>query len=509
MRYETQERRKRHLWLKRFFVALLCLAAVAIAFTAYRDHRTYQWAGTAAAAAPGIDPAEIELLQKQNEAFEMIVRHTIPSVVYISTEGIVKVEDSPYLMDPFFRQFFGDLFPQMPREEREHALGSGVIFDPSGYVVTNNHVIEHASDIKVLLSDKRVFKAKLIGGDADVDIAVLKIHGANLPSMALGDSSTLHVGDTVLAFGNPFGLSFTVTRGTVSALGRAQFSIEPVQDFIQTDAPINPGNSGGPLVDVKGEMVGINTAILSGNAGPGGEGGFIGIGFSIPIDMAKHTIEDLIKYGHVTRAYLGATISPVTEELAQEFKIPDIAGAFVQDVAPGGPAAKAGLKPGDVIREFNGSPASDSGALLAMVADSNPGSTVTLGILRNGKPLTLKVTLERRPARLNYPGTESQAPAEGPLAGVTVQNLTPTLREQLGVPASAHGVVITQVDPNTPAADYLSPGDVIVSVNRQPVDSADEFNNLAQHAVGETLLRVIHHGQAAFVVIPPQGSDDQ
>lgn len=463
----------------------------------------------APAIAPGIDPGNVALLEKQDKAFEAIVHNTTPAVVYISTERIIRVEESPYMMDPFFRQFFGNMFPQMPKEERERALGSGVIFDPSGYIVTNNHVIEHASGIQVMLSDKRVFKAKLVGADPDLDVAVIKIRGDNLPSMSLGDSSTLHVGDTVMAFGNPFGLSFTVTRGTVSALGRAQFSIEALQDFIQTDAPINPGNSGGPLVDVKGEMVGINTAILSGNAGPGGEGGFIGIGFAIPINMAKHAMEDLIKTGRVSRAYLGATISPVTDALAQEFKLPDTAGAFVQDVAPGGPAAKAGLKPGDVIRKFNGTPVSDSGALLAMVADSNPGTTATLEILRDGKSLTLKVTLEQRPADLGYTDSESPAPTNGPLAGVTVQNLTPAIRRELGLPALARGVVVAQVDPNSPAAGYLSPGDVVVSINHQPVDSVNEFNSLAREANGETLLRIIHQGQGMFVVIPSEGSNDQ
>ena len=233
-----------------------------------------------------------------------------------------------------------------------------------------------------MLTNKRVYKARVVGSDPEMDIAVLKIDAKDLPTVPLGDSSTLHVGDTVMAFGNPFGLNFTVTRGTVSALGRSQFRIEPLQDFIQTDAAINPGNSGGALVDVKGQMVGINTAILSDNAGPGGEGGFMGIGFAIPINMAKRSMESLVKTGKVTRGYLGVSVGPLSPELAKEFKVSDTCGALVQDVTLGGPADKAGLKPGDVIRKYDGRTVCESDELLAMVASTDPGATVSLEILR-------------------------------------------------------------------------------------------------------------------------------
>jgi serine protease Do len=277
-----------------------------------------------------------------------------------------------------------------------------------------------------------------------------------------------------------------------------------VQDFIQTDAPINPGNSGGALVDVKGEMVGINTAILS----PGkeeGAAGSIGIGFAIPINMAKRTMESLIKTGKVTRGYLGATIAPVTPELAQEFKVPDTGGALVQDVSPGSPAAKAGLKPGDVVRKFNGQPVGDSAELLAKVASTPPGTPVTLEILRNGQPQTITVTLEQRPSNLAYSGGQNKSPNQGALRGVAVQNLTSDLRKQLGLPSDAHGVVVTEVDPNSPAAQVLTQGDVIMSINRHDVNSVADFNRLAAEAKGQTLLRVMRQGQAAFVVIPDQG----
>jgi serine protease Do len=307
-----------------------------------------------------------------------------------------------------------------------------------------------------------------------------------------------------MAFGNPFGLNFTVTRGTVSALGRSQFRIEPLQDFIQTDAAINPGNSGGALVDVKGQLVGINTAILSGNSGPGGEGGFMGIGFAIPINMAKRSMDSLVKNGRVTRGYLGASVGPLSQDLAKQFKVSDTSGAFVQDVTQGGPADRAGIKPGDVIRKFDGRSVSDSDQLLAMVAGTNPGSTVPVEILRNGESLTFKVTVDQRSSELGFVGGRGTAPSAGTLRGVNVQNLTPALRKQLELPPDVRGVVVTDVDPSSPAGRYLQPGDLILSVNQHPVRSAVEFNKLVAEARDEVLLRIIHQGEALFVVIPPQ-----
>ena len=486
-------------------VGLVCFALVEILFMGYGRYRQ-----PAMAAARALDGPDIELLERQNQAYERVIHATAPGIVYIRTEQIVKAEQSPMFTDPSLRQFFGGGSQQIPQDQKQHALGTGVLFDPSGYIVTNNHVIAHASTVEVMLTDKRIFKAKVIGGDPDTDIAVVRINATGLPTVPLGDSSSLHVGDTVMAFGNPFGLNFTVTRGSVSALGRSDFNIEAVQDFIQTDAAINPGNSGGALVDVKGQIVGINTAILSGNQGPGGEGGFIGIGFAIPINMAKRSMDALIKTGKVTRGYMGVTIGPVTEDLAQQFKVPDTSGALVQDVTPGGPAGEAGLKPGDVIRKFNGIPVNGSNELLAMVANTNPGTPVTLEVLRNGQPLTLKLTLEERPSDLGYTaaGGARKAPSQGPLRGISVQNLTPDLRKQLSVPPDTHGVVVTEVDPISPAAQRVEQGDVIVSVNRMPVNSVAEFDEAAASAKGNTLLRIIHEGQAIFVVVPPEGGDN-
>ena len=494
-------------------IGLLCLTlSVMLSF----DHHVFSRFALADGA--GLDGPEIELLERQNRAYERIAQSVTPAIVNIRTTQVVKVQQSPLTMDPFFRQFFGNMLPQFggPREQREHALGSGVIVNSGGYIVTNNHVIQQASDIEVMLKDKRTFKGKVVGADPQTDVAVVKIEAADLPTAPLGDSTALHVGDTVMAFGNPFGLNFTVTRGSVSALGRPAMGLDRLEDFIQTDAAINPGNSGGALVNVQGQVIGIPTFILSGNSGPGGEGSFLGIGFAIPSNTVKHVMEDLIKTGKVSRGYLGAEISILDENLAKQFKVPDTSGALVQNLTPGGPADKAGLKNGDVVRKFNGQTVEGSGELTAMVANSSPGSVASLDVLRDGKPMTLKVTLGERPANLPVTAGLGRAPSQGTLRGITVQNLTPALRNQFGLPAEVRGVVISEIDPNSPAGQAgLQPGDVIESINRQPVTGAADFNRLAAAAKGQTLLRVNRQGQGQFVVISPssdngdQGDDTQ
>jgi len=500
--------RDNFLGLSLTLVGVLCLVLSGIS---YLNHR--QLGRFALASGGGLDGADIEMLERQNKAYERIAESVTPAVVSIQSTSVVKVQQSPFSMDPLFRQFFGDMIPQfnIPRQYREHALGSGVIVSPEGYLLTNNHVIRNASSIDVLLSDKRNFKAKVVGADPQTDLAVLKIDARELPAASLGDSTTLHVGDTVMAFGNPFNLSFTVTRGTVSALGRSQYQIEDIQNFIQTDAAINPGNSGGALVDVRGQVVGINTAILSGNSGPGGEGGSIGIGFAIPINMAKHVMQDLINSGKVTRGYLGVSIYPVTDDFAKEFHAPDTSGAFVQDVTAGSPADKAGVKYGDIIRKLNGQSIADSAQLRVMVTEMNPRTAVTLDILRDGKPMTVRVTLGELPANLAAQGGSrgtSPGPTEGTLKGIEVQNLTPSIRDQLQLPENVKGVVISQIDPNSPAAQVgLQGGDVIESINRQPVSNVIEFNRLAAQAKGRTLLRVNRQGQGQYVLINPSGDD--
>ena len=453
----------------------------------------------------GLGGTDIDALERQNQAYERIAKSVTPAIAAIQSSQVVKQQPSP-LMDPSLRQFFGDRFPEsnIPKEERQHALGSGVIVSSDGYIVTNNHVVAKATEIEVLLSDKRTFKGKIVGADSQTDVAVIKIEATGLPVVSFGDSNQLKVGDTVMAFGNPFGQYFTVTRGIVSALGRSGMGIEGFENFIQTDAAINPGNSGGALVNVRGQVVGINTAILNGSSEQGSEGGSVGIGFAIPSSMVQHVMEALVKTGKVTRGYMGITISSLDKGLAEQFKVPDIGGALVEDVMAGGPAEKAGIKNGDVIRKLNGQQIGDSGQFTAMITNLNPGTDIAIEIWRDGQPLAIRATLGERPNDL---GVRSGGPGkvqEGTLRGITVQDLTPQIREKLGLPANVTGVVISGIDPDSPAAQQgLQPGDVIADINRQPVRSVPDFNRLAAQARQQTLLRVNHQGSGFFVVISP------
>ncbi len=459
--------------------------------------------GLALADGKGLEGNDISVLASENKAFEKIAESVTPAIVNIQTTQVVNVQQSPFFQDPFFRQFFGGPF-NIPRKQREHALGSGVIVTPDGVIVTNNHVVAKASDVRVMLADKRVFKAKVIGADPDTDVAVIRIDAKDLPAVPFGDSSALKVGHIVLAFGNPFGLNFTVTRGIVSAVGRAGLGIESFEDFIQTDAAINPGNSGGALVDIHGRLVGINTAIVSSGSGMGGEGGSVGIGFAIPANIVKHVMESLIKTGKVERGYLGVSVGDLSEKLAQQFNIPDVAGAMVEDVTPGSPAARAGLKAGDVIRSLDGRPVASKDELTSAIASRDPGTVVHVGILRDGKSETVTVTLGSRPANLGLAAGTAKIPAGSTLRGITVQSLTPPLREQLGLSADTTGVVISRIDPSSPAAQGgLQPGDVIQEVGKQRVRSVADFERAAASAKGEVLLRIIRDGSGVFVVISP------
>ena len=505
MRANTRQFLRENLFgLSLTFIGVICLT---LAGLLYEGHRVFPQ--FALAEGSGLDGPEIDTLERQNKAYERIAESVTPAIVAIQSTQVIKVQQSPFMMDPFFRQFFGNMAPQfgVPREQREHALGSGVIVSGDGFIVTNNHVVSKATQIEVLLSDQRSFKGKVMGADPQTDIAVIKIDAQNLPVVPFGDSGQMKVGDTVMAFGNPFGQYFTVTRGSVSALGRSLSDPDKFEDFIQTDAAINPGNSGGALVNVRGQVIGINTAIVSGNSGPGGEGSFIGIGFAIPSNTAKHVMEDLIKTGKVSRGYLGVSITSLREDLAKQFKVPDTSGALVNDVTPGGPADKAGIKNGDVIRKLDGKTVAGADQLTAMVTNINPGTEVALDILRDGKPMTIHLTLGERPANLSVTPGVGKAPSEGTLRGITVQNLTPDVRDQLGLPPNVRGVVISELDPSSPAAQGgIQPGDVIEGINRHPVNSVTDFNRLAAEAKGQTLLRINRQGNGLFVVISPEDS---
>jgi serine protease Do len=500
--FSKQFLRKNFLRSSLAIAGVACLALTSAVFLGQGRSPKFVLAAGQAVDGPGIDR-----LAELNKAYEQIAHAVLPAVVNIRTMQVVQARQSPFFSNPMWRQFFGnDPGLVVPQEQREHALGTGVIVSPNGYIVTNDHVVfwGKAKDIEVMLSDRRTFKAKIVGSDRSSDLAVLKIDAGNLPVGKWGNSSDLHVGDTVMAFGNPFGLNFTVTRGAVSALGRSGLVRDNFDHYIQTDAAINPGNSGGPLVNIKGQVVGINAMIVP-SSGESGEAGFLGIGFAIPSNTVRHVMEDLVKTGKVSRGYLGAYVQSLSPGLAKEFDVPDTSGALVQNVEPNGPAAKAGIKNGDVIRKFNEQAVTDADSLTSQVTESNPGAEVTLDVLRNGKPVSAKVTLGERPANGSNAAGESPETSGGVLGGISVQNLTPALRNQLGVASSVTGVAVSQVDPNSPAAAYLQQGDVIESINRQPVRNVEDFNRLAGAAKGQVLLRVNRQGVGMYVVISSDG----
>ena len=441
-------------------------------------------------------------------SFSPVVKRVAPSVVNIYSTTIVKERPltNPLFNDPFFRRFFGDQFGQddnQPREHKAQSLGSGVIISPDGYILTANHVVDGADSVKVALSTgEKEFDAKIIGTDPPTDVAVLKIDAKKtLSAIAIGDSDKLEVGDMVLAIGNPFAVGQTVTLGIVSALSRGGLGITGYEDFIQTDAAINPGNSGGALVDAEGRLVGINTAILSRT------GGNQGVGFAVPINMARFVMDRLITSGKVIRGYLGVDIQPLTPDLAKEFKLPDeSSGVLVGGIRPNSPAAKAGLEEGDVIIDFNGRKVTDPRSLQLAVAQTAPGTKVAVSVLRsaeNGKSVekTLNVSLGELPQEALAGAGSRSRPNQGnqqnmdALDGVEVAELDAAARRQFDIARNVHGALVVNVDSNSAAAEVgLQQGDVIVEINRQPVHSADEAVSLSEKAKGDhVLLRVWSH----------------
>ena len=434
-----------------------------------------------------------------SKAFSEIARAVSPVVVNISTIKVVKRDTPSLFEDPFFNFF--DPFREFgfPKKWKEQSLGSGVIVSSDGYIITNNHVVEQSEEIKVILYDKRSFKGKVVGSDSKTDIAVVKINAKDLPAAPWGDSDKLEVGEFVLAIGNPFGLSHTVTMGIISAVGRVSVGIADYEDFIQTDAAINPGNSGGPLVNVNGEIIGINTAIFSKT------GGYQGIGFAVPSNLVRSVMDQLIKHGKVTRGWMGVSIQRLTPELAQKFGLKDSSGALVGDVVKGSPAEKAGITRGDVIIEFNGKKVEDADSLRNIVAQSKAGTQIPAMILRAGKEYKLNITIAEYPKEIGESATES-APEDKQkeaLAGLEVMEITKETAQQLGLGRDEKGVVIIRVEQGSPAEEArLKKGDVIQEIDNKKVSTINDFNRIASNKKpGETVLLFINRGGQKFYAV--------
>ncbi len=427
-----------------------------------------------------------------------MVDNVAPAVVTIRASRRVRAaQQFPFLDDPFFRQFFGSGVPRQPQTQVQRALGSGVIVQADGHILTNHHVIDGAEDIKVDLNSKRSYSATIVGSDAPSDLAVLKISAGGLPVLQLADSDRVRVGDVCLAVGNPLGIGESVTAGIISAKGRATgISDGSFQDFLQTDAPINQGNSGGALVNTRGELIGINSQILSPNGG-----GNIGIGFAIPSNMAKTVMGQLIGKGKVNRGMLGVSIQPVTADLAQGLGLKEARGVAISGVTPGGPAEKAGLKTGDVILQVDGKAVNDPNVLRNSVAAMAPGTDVTLTIARNGAEEQVHVKLGELGGETAQGGGGGGG---GASLGVGVVPLTPDLAMQLGLRRGTQGVVVQSVEPDGPAAQVgLQPGDVIQEVNRQPVRNPEEMRSALQKSGNRApLLLVNRGGQTQYVPVP-------
>jgi serine protease Do len=505
---------------RRFTVPALGVGAAGLLGIALFAHNPVH-AAAIAPAAP-LDDSSVSSLVSLDNAVEAVAARVTPAVVNVSvtsrghSDGDADEDDNQnnglQNLPPEFRRFFGG--PQgpmqgMPQQRQiEHGIGSGIILSPDGYILTNNHVVDGSMKINVTLDDRRIFPAKLVGADKLNDLAVIKIDAHNLPTIAWGDSNKLHPGQTVLAFGSPFGyFQFSVTRGIVSALNRPNpYSDDPRKpgDFIQTDAAINPGNSGGPLVNAHGELIGINTFIITGN------GSFAGAGFAIPAQIARSSAESIMKSGTVHHGYLGISMNDVTPDNAGFFNLPDASGAIVSQVTPDSPASHAGLKSSDVLRDLDGKKIVNGSALQVAVSQLAPGNSISLGILRDGKPETIKVTVGEFHKETEEASNNSPDQQHGKL-GLAVANLTPDLRSQLNIPSQVKGAAIESVRPASPADDAgLAPGDVILEVNRHPVETADNFVNQVHSAPSgkDILLLVWSKGGTTFRVVHPDQSTE-
>jgi serine protease Do len=442
------------------------------------------------------------------DSYADVVDVVAPAVVTIRTEGKARMRPTEFQVpdDDLFRRFFGEPFGsegrRAPRTFRQRALGSGVVVSSDGYILTNFHVVDGADQINVEMTDGRSLRARLVGSDKPSDLALLKVNGTGFTSVAFGNSDAVKVGDVVLAVGNPLGVGQTVTMGIISGKGRSTgIGDGSYEDFLQTDAPINHGNSGGALVNTKGELVGINSQILSET------GGNIGIGFAIPVNMAQSVMEQLRTKGKVTRAQLGVTVQQVTPEIAQNLGLKSTGGAIVSSVAPGSAADRAGLKQGDVIQSFNGTQVHDFNTLRNRVAEAGPGSTADLVIVRDGAEKHVSVKLDELNADRSARRTdgEREDSQDGNALGVSVTPLNPELADRLGVSRDANGLVVEDVDPNGRAADAgIAAGDVIQSVNRRPVKTVDDLRQtIRQSSDKPALLLINRQGRNVFVTVRP------
>jgi len=464
---------------------------------------------SAHAATIKMDDNSIAPLTALDNAMEAVASRVTPAVVNVAvtSKGSSEFATSEGQMQglpPGLQQFFGPMFQQPAQPQIQHGVGSGIIISPDGYIVTNNHVVDGATQIKVTLNDRRILSAKVVGVDKLTDLAVLKVNASDLPTIAWGDSTKLEPGQTVLAFGSPFGyFQFSVTRGIVSAVNRPNPYSDDARKpggYIQTDAAINPGNSGGPLVNSHGELVGINTFIISNS------GSFAGAGFAIPSQIVRATTEQLIKSGKVEHGYLGIGMNDVTPDNAHFFNLQDATGAIVSQVTPDSPASSGGLKTGDVIALLNGQKIVNGSALQVAVSEMAPGTKITLGILRDGKLETLNLTVGQFHGNTEVAENGGEDGQPNGKIGIEIGNLTAEARQQFNVPEQVHGVLVQNVRSGSPADDAgLQPGDVILEVNRKPAESASQFASAVhQDKDGKELLMLVwSKGNSSYRTIHP------